>query len=55
MKKGILLTPVQMELMHLKSIEKRYEVILLDENMPGLNGIGTLKQIKKLTETLRLS
>ena len=29
-----------------KVSKKRYEVILLDENMPGLNGIGTLKQIK---------
>ena len=31
-----------------KIIETRYEAILLDENMPGMNGIETLKQIKKI-------
>ena len=37
-----------------KVSKKRYEVILLDENMPGLNGIGTLKQIKKTNRNLKV-
>ena len=37
-----------------KVSKKRYEVILLDENMPGLNGIGTLKQIKKTDRNLKV-
>ena len=27
---------------------KRYDVIILDENMPGLSGLETLSQIKQL-------
>ena len=37
-----------------KIIETRYEAILLDENMPGMNGIETLKQIKKINRNLKV-
>ena len=33
---------------------QRYEIILLDENMPGLSGIETLKRIKKLDRNLKV-
>ena len=40
------------------SLEKisnmRYDVILLDENMPGLSGIETLKRIKKIDRNLKV-
>ena len=31
-----------------------YEIILLDENMPGLSGIETLKKIKKIDRNLKV-
>ena len=37
-----------------KITETRYEAILLDENMPGMNGIETLKQIKKINRNLKV-
>lgn len=32
--------------------EKRYQMVFLDENMPGMDGLETLQQIKKLFSTL---
>ncbi len=37
-----------------KISNQRYEVILLDENMPGLSGIETLKKIKKIDRNLKV-
>ena len=31
-----------------------YDIVLLDENMPGINGIETLKQIKKINSNLKV-
>ena len=31
-----------------------YDIILLDENMPGINGIQTLKLIKKINPNLKV-
>ena len=32
----------------------QYDIILLDENMPGINGIQTLKLIKKINPNLKV-
>ena len=37
-----------------KISNQRYDIILLDENMPGLSGIETLKKIKKIDRNLKV-
>ena len=34
--------------------KNQYDIILLDENMPGISGIETLKQIKKIDTNLKV-
>ena len=34
--------------------KNQYDIILLDENMPGISGIETLKQIKKINTNLKV-
>tara|TARA_Y100000991_G_scaffold214093_1_gene201094 strand:+ start:17607 stop:19154 length:1548 start_codon:yes stop_codon:yes gene_type:complete len=37
-----------------KILKNRYEVILLDENMPGISGIETLRKIKNIDRNLKV-
>ena len=37
-----------------KISNQMYDIILLDENMPGISGIETLKKIKKIDRNLKV-